>query len=152
MHSFVFFLSGVIVDGTRLELSSQSGELEPGLNELDFSVSVVSSNNGAEVTGNDLWRLEIFTAKDKDGTKDKTVLQAQSLTPDLASRDLRAGSRLIFTNLAAQVDRDLVNCQGNTYICANIYRGDRPSVDFKLEGSSSGALMNCREVSCAKKR
>ena len=142
----------MIVDGTRLELSSQSEELDPGVNEMDFSVSVVSSNNGAEVEGNDLWRLEVFTAKDRDGIKDKTVLQTQSLTPNLASRNLRAGSQLMFTNLAAEVDRNLVNCQGKPYICVNLYRGDRPSVDFRLEGSSDGALTNCKEVSCAKKR
>ena len=110
----------MIVDGTRLELSSQSEELDPGVNEMDFSVSVVSSNNGAEVEGNDLWRLEVFTAKDRDGIKDKTVLQTQSLTPNLASRNLRAGSQLMFTNLAAEVDRNLVNCQGKTYICVNL--------------------------------
>ena len=140
------------MEGTRLEFSSQSGRLDPGVNDLEFSVTVVSNGNGAEVTGNGLWRLETFMSSNRDGSGEKNILATQTLTPDLSSRDFRSGSRLTFSNLAARIDRDQVNCQGNSFICVNLYKGERPSVDFKLEGTSPEALVHCREVSCVKKR
>ncbi|XP_038058442.1 uncharacterized protein LOC119729773 [Patiria miniata] len=142
---------GVIVEGTRLELSGSS-ELDVGVNDLNFDVSVVSSGNGAEVSGRNLWRVEFFTARNREGTEEKSIIQSQTLTPQMASQDLQAGAILNFRNLAARINRDQLGCQHDNFLCVNLQKADRPSKAFTLEGASPEALVHCLKVSCVKKR
>ncbi len=138
------------IDNTVLELDGR-GELADGINNIEFDVSVTSMSSGADASGNGLWKLQVFTTNDFSGRGARRVLDDQTLSPSQASQQLTSGSRTTFRNLGAQIDRSQVKCDEDSYLCVELARGDRPSVDFTMTAAYDDSYISCEKLKCAKK-
>ncbi|XP_022088426.1 collagen alpha-1(II) chain-like [Acanthaster planci] len=139
---------GIIIDSTDLR---GDFDVDDNTDEVEFDVSVNSNPNSGDATGRNIWRLQTFLANYPDGTGNVRTLERQTLTPEMASRDLRSGSRLNFNNLAARINKDDLYCdEGERYICVKVERGDNPSIDYSLSGAREGSLQRCQKVNCVK--
>ena len=148
LTSGVLLASGIVIDSTDLR-----GEfvVDDTTDELEFDVTVYSNPNSGDASGRNLWRLETFLANYPDGTGNTRTLDRQTLTPEMASRDLKSGSRLTFNNLAARINKDDLYCEeGGRYVCVKVERGVNPTIDYSLSGAREGSLQRCRKVECRK--
>ncbi|XP_072174385.1 uncharacterized protein [Diadema setosum] len=142
---------GVLIDDTRLTLNDDD-QLDEGPNELSFDFRVNSNPTGGDAAGNNLWRLETFTANNNDGSGRRNILSTQSLDPADASRDLDSGDTIVFRNLQALVDSSEVNCQEPYYLCAELTKNQASSSDFSMRGTREDSLTSCKLMQCAKPR
>ena len=127
-------------------------ELNEGTNTLYFDFNVNSNPTGGDVSGNNLWRLETFTATSSDGSGRRDILRTQTLDGADASRDLSGGNTLVFRNLEALVDSADVNCDEDYYLCAELSKHVGSSTDFTMRATREDALTSCRLIRCAKAR
>lgn len=153
MKSFLFFLpfhTGVVVETTRMDLGS-SVEINEGVNELEFDVTISSMGGGADARGEGLWKMKTFTTTDYTGKSGRNLLDEQSLTQQQAGQDMMAGSRTTFRNLAATINKEQVSCSEDTYLCVELSRGDRPSKDFSMNPAYEDSYLSCERLKCAKR-
>ncbi|XP_022088423.1 uncharacterized protein LOC110978061 isoform X2 [Acanthaster planci] len=140
---------GVTIDTTTLAGSDFT--IDDQTNEIKFDVSVTSNPNSGDATGRNLWQLESYVSNDPEGSGRRRILERQTLTPEMASRDLRSGSRLTFNNLAARINKDDVPCEeGGGYLCVEIQKARYSSLDFTLDGAREDSLRRCKKLKCAK--
>ncbi|XP_022088425.1 uncharacterized protein LOC110978062 isoform X2 [Acanthaster planci] len=140
---------GITIDST--DLRGDDFDISEETTEIEFDVSVTSNPNSGDATGANLWRLNTFVSNYPDGTGTRRNLVRQTLTPEMASRDLRSGSRLNFNNLAARINKEDLPCEeGGGYLCVELSKGDTSTLDFTLAGSREGALKKCRKLNCVK--
>ncbi|XP_063953209.1 uncharacterized protein LOC129257173 isoform X2 [Lytechinus pictus] len=140
---------GVLIDNTRLMLNSDD-ELEDGPNDLTFDFRVDSNPSGGDADGDDLWRLETFTATHMDGSGRRDILDQQTLDPREASIDMRSGDSMVFRNLEARVNSEDVNCDEDQYLCAEISKQARARPNFSLKGTRENSMTSCKKIKCAK--
>ncbi|XP_030828655.1 uncharacterized protein LOC575485 isoform X2 [Strongylocentrotus purpuratus] len=148
---FELHCEGVLIDNTRLTLNSDD-ELQDGPNELSFDFKVDSNPAGGDAEGDNLWRLETFTATHDDGTGRRDILDQQTLDPNEASRDMQSGDSMVFRNLEARVNSEDVNCDEDYYLCAEISKQVRARPNFSLEGTREDSMTSCKLIKCAKAR
>ena len=114
-------------------------------------MNINSNPNSGDANGNGLWKLETFVANTPTGDGSRRTLDRQTLTPEMSSRDLRSGSRLVFNDLAARINKEDVPCEeGGGYLCVELSRGDNPSIDYTLSGAREDSLRKCRKIKCEK--
>ncbi len=140
---------GVTIDST--DLRGDDFTVDENTEEIEFDVSVYANPNSGDASGRNLWRLETFIANTPTGDGNRRMLDRQTLTPEMGSRDLKSGSRLMFNNLAARIDKDDLPCEeGGGYLCVEVSKGDNPSLDYTLNGAREDSLRKCRKLKCAK--
>ena len=149
---FFFFVlpTGVIVENTRMDLGS-SVEINEGVNEIEFDVTISSLGGGADARGEGLWKMKTFTTTDYTGKSGRNLLDEQSLTTQQAGQDMMSGSRTTFRNLAATINKEQVSCADDTYLCVELSRGDRPSKDFSMNPAYEDSYLSCERLKCAKR-
>ncbi|XP_033625444.1 uncharacterized protein LOC117288629 isoform X2 [Asterias rubens] len=141
---------GITIDSTTL--SGDDFNINDDTDEIVFDVTTTSNPNSGDATGRNLWKLETYVANNKDGEGSRHTLDRQTLSSEMASRDLKSGNRLVFNNLAARINKDDVPCEeGGGYICVELKKGDNPTLPFTLSGArGQDSLRKCRKLKCLK--
>lgn len=129
------------------------GEIGLDGEEVNFDVTVMSNPNGADVAGAGLWKMTAFLASSDDGQGPRDVLDQQVLSSADASRDMTAGGRMRFQNLASQVSQEDINCEEGTFMCVELQQGDAANPMFSMnprEGAGTAPFIDCTKLRCAK--
>lgn len=149
--SFFFFLNaGVVVDSTRLSVSSSS--LTDGSDEVFFSVTMNSQDQSADAALENMWQMSAYLASTSDGTGKRVVLGEEILTPRESSQALFSGSRTGFYDMRTRVNRDTLDCTASNYLCIEVTRAPNAPNTFSFTGSQANSLSSCERLECAKKR
>lgn len=103
-----------------------------------------------EVSGSDLWQVNLWFSKGSDGTGSSSDAVVDVLTPEQASQPVNF-RRFQFEDLEITADLTpvLQGCGKYRYICAQIRRDD-PNPTYKLLGKDRSAAVGCAEVTCDK--
>ena len=128
---------------------------ESAQNQLDVDVEIVYDQFSDDVTGNNMWRLELWTSPKPDGSGTRIVNLDQALTVDQSSKDLLKPYPLSFTNIRVNLDMRGNRCTYVRYVCARLSndpRGHRQSnFDLVAESTSGQGLTGCAKTQCFRK-
>ncbi|XP_038058584.1 uncharacterized protein LOC119729863 [Patiria miniata] len=140
---------GITIDETGL--SGTDFTIDDETEEIEFDLEITSNPISGDATGRNMWNVVSYVSNTDDGTGPRRTLEKQTLTPDMASRDLRSGTRVRFNNLAARINKDDIPCsEGGGYFCVEVQKGAYSSFDFTLSGSRPDSLRRCKKLKCLK--
>ena len=141
----------VIINHVNLEEVSITEETQ---NQLDIDVEIVYDQRSDQVTGSDLWRLELWTSPRPDGSGTRLASLNQALDATQRGKALVRPYPMSFTNVRMNLDMRGNRCSYARYICARLSNDvySTADTDFDLTGEPNHqALTGCTRTQCHRK-
>ncbi|XP_072021184.1 uncharacterized protein [Amphiura filiformis] len=124
---------------------------EEAQNQLDIDIEIVYNRRSDEVTGTNLWRLELWSSPKPDGSGTRLVSLDQALTDAQMGKALVRPYPFEFTNVRMNLDMRGNRCSYARYICARLtnepFRHLEPEFDLTGEPNYR-ALTGCTKTKC----
>ncbi len=127
---------------------------EEAQNQLDIDVEIIYNQRSDEVSGSNLWRLELWTSPKPDGSGTRLVSINQALTEAQSGKALVRPYPFGFTNVRMSLDMRGNRCSYARYICARLTNAPYSHLepDFDLAGEPNySALQGCTKTRCLRK-
>ncbi|XP_070570607.1 uncharacterized protein [Ptychodera flava] len=137
--------TGLIVTATKIYLAPEVYVLEyTDSQAVNFDVTLSGSQEGASITGSDLWSLTAQVIA-YDGT---LLDQSIGMIPaDQTNSTLAAGGDLTLSNIETLVSLGNEKCSHIAEVCVIVAKNSIAEPDYTLEVEES-MLRNCTDVSC----
>ncbi|XP_033114395.1 uncharacterized protein LOC117114839 isoform X2 [Anneissia japonica] len=148
---------GVRVTNGTLDIESSAIPILEGLASFNVQLNVQFTTNatGADISGNDLWALQVFTSSSVTGTPATTPKVLGTLAGSSNSQPITAGESLTFNNLMAELNTTDMTCGDALFICAVLMRDAASVPEFTLNGYDEDVpeindekLTVCEPVTC----
>ncbi|XP_002733012.1 uncharacterized protein LOC100377819 [Saccoglossus kowalevskii] len=136
----------VIINNVMVTVTSSNELNGNGINDVFLNIAATSSILGSDVTGTDLWGLEVFL-QNTEG--DMNVPFVPQLTSEEAGQRLSPGDQILFNGIQYTVDGSQIPCDETLEVCVTLKKGNSPSPNFVLSGDPDDeALTGCQSMSC----
>ncbi|XP_072050093.1 uncharacterized protein [Amphiura filiformis] len=136
---------GVQLSSTELSISFGTlVERQVTSRPLSLNVGIQSLPTSQSIAGTGLWKLEVFSNTQPDGSGQTIIQQMLTLDPRNANIGLLAGGTAGFSDVPASIDLSGYTCDSVPYLCIRVLKGDNPSPDFVLTGNN----VDCVESQC----
>ncbi len=152
----------MVISNTGVEITNVDVDINNGVpirvgesgQIITFNLRASSNPSGADVSGTNLWWVEVFTNTRSDGTGARYAETQASFPPSAGlgvNTPLFAGIEMALNNGEVQLDLSGVqSCASQVpYLCFTLSRNPLTSPVYTLTGfPDSSALMECIEVAC----
>ncbi|XP_077998512.1 uncharacterized protein LOC144451517 [Glandiceps talaboti] len=117
-------------------------------NSVRLNVDIASSSNSDDVIGDGLWKLSGSTSSSPDGQRNKNVVAENLLSGTQEDRDLYAGTKETFQELAANIDMAGQYCNEVQYFCVELTEGLFAVPEYEMSGLPEDRA-DCVPLACA---
>ncbi|XP_070535949.1 uncharacterized protein [Ptychodera flava] len=118
-------------------------------NKVTFDVTALYNDVTTAVTGENLWRLNVFGSKSPDGSKGKKhSLVRNALNEEQVQTPVTLGSPLTFLDVMTEIDMKNLLCEDITHLCVKLLKNPKSKPKFDFKADPPEATATCTPLPC----
>lgn len=116
---------------------------------LVIDAIVTFDDTGTIISGENLWKLNVFGSENVNGLGDRIGMDRQILMSRDASSTLLTEFPLTFDAINTRFDFSTIGCNQYQYLCLEFEQGDDPDPPFVFQTKSGrDSIITCKDADC----